>query len=355
MNVPGYLINGNISLYSSGSYSLGYMLNFENEVPDNMSKKLFIKVVPLCEISFREDFYFYYRGIQNLQILVSHDSWYKNEVYIQRDVYDKTSNFPICLKIHDDFIVNNENIQDFFNVVLNQTDISFNVDDSVGTNLKLGVIVMDFCKGEMAVRKFKHYYSNSKKFGSHFLSNRMKIFINRQENEIIALFYLTQIIYILIKLIHMGYIHNDIHFGNIMINDSEICTNQAYDENDNIIQYYMGKVYIIDFGNTYNQRLTNTYLKKIKINESYENLSFSRIINILGRKIIVDGYDFNKKVFANKWYIYDWMINIFFNKENITINEEIIKNMEILVNNFEKNICINGMKKTEKKSCFCFW
>ena len=23
---------------------------------------------------------------------------------------------------------------------------------------------------------------------------------------------------------HMGYIHNDIHFGNIMINDSEICT-----------------------------------------------------------------------------------------------------------------------------------
>lgn len=355
MNVPGYLINGNITLHSSGSYSIGYMLNFENDVPENMNKKLFIKVVPMCNISSNEDYYFYYRGIENIQILVSHDSWYKNEVSIQGEIYDKTSDFPICLKIYNNFIVNNDNIEDFFKVVLKQSDISFNVDENVKTQLQLGVIIMDFCKGEMAARKFQNYYSSSKTFGSHFISNRMKIFINRQEQEIISLFYLTQILYALVKLMRMGYIHNDIHFGNIMINDSEICTNQAYDENDNIKHYFTGKVYIIDFGNAYNERLTNSYLKKIKVNESYENLSFSRIINILGRKIILDGYDFNKKQFVNKWYIYDWIINIFFNKKNIIIDEETIKNMEILVKNFEKSININGIKKTEKKSCFCFW
>lgn len=354
MNVPGYLINSNINLHSSGSYSIGYMLNFENNVPENMNKKLFIKVVPMCNISSNEDYYFYYKGVENIQILVSHDSWYKNEVSIQGEIYDKTSDFPICLKIYNNFIVNNNNIEDFFKVVLKQNNISFYVDDVVKTQLQLGVIIMDFCKGEMAVRKFQHYYSTSKSFGSHFISNKMKTFINRQEKEIITLFYLTQILYALVKLMRMGYIHNDIHFGNIMINDSEICSNQAYDENDNIKYYFTGKVYIIDFGNAYNERLTNSYLKKLKVNEPREKLSFSRIINILGRKIIIDGYDFNKKQFVNKWYIYDWIINIFFNKKNIIIDEETIRNMETLVNNFEKNININGIKKTEKK-CFCFW
>ena len=32
MNVPEYLINGNITLYSSGSYSVGYMLNWLEDV-----------------------------------------------------------------------------------------------------------------------------------------------------------------------------------------------------------------------------------------------------------------------------------------------------------------------------------
>ena len=45
----------------------------------------------------------------------------------------------------------------------------------------------------------------------------------------------------------------------------------------------------------------------------------------------------SKKTFYIKWYIYDWFINVFFNKSNVTIKPDIIDKIEHLVNEFDEN------------------
>ena len=56
---------------------------------------------------------------------------------------------------------------------------------------------------------------------------------------------------------------------------------------------------------------------------------------IYWKKVLMDGYN-SKKHFISKWYIYDWFINVFFNKSNKTINRYYDK-IEHLVNEFDEN------------------
>ena len=53
----------------------------------------------------------------------------------------------------------------------------------------------------------------------------------------------------MIELYKMKCIHDDLHLGNLIISKDEIVTNQAFDKNGKINPIFVGRVYIIDYGN----------------------------------------------------------------------------------------------------------
>ena len=84
------------------------------------------------------------------------------------------------------------------------------------------------------------------------------------------------------------------------------------------------------------EQTKNFVLKKT--NKHHEDIhKTSDIIHLLGKKVLMDGYNFKEKHFISKWYIYDWFINVFFNKSNVTIKSDIIDKIEHLVNEFDEN------------------
>ena len=368
MNIPKYLsdifqdkVKANISFINSGSYSIGFLIEFLDNYP-NIPKKLFMKIIPIIEFKCENDITFNY--YKSLHIIASKKTSYENEVKVQRDLYKKTTDYPICMRIYNDFIITNDKVISFIKKLAKFEKKCININTIANSliinedKISLGIIIMDYCNGTSGFLKFKNFYSQKASFGAFFISKKIKDYILRKENELSIFFYLIQIIYIVTYMFRLGIIHNDLHLGNIMIDESQICSNKAYNSDGSINNNFVGRIYIIDFGSACNETLTDKYIKNIKSvseNETRENIEFSKIINILGRKIILDGYDFNKKIFANKWYVYDWFINLFFNKDIMEINKDIVDNMELLVNNFQENIVINNENIIKEKKCFCFW
>jgi len=367
MEMPKFLIDifdrkieASISHEHNGSYSIGLLLSFKKRPPNGYLKRIYIKLIPICDLD--DDQYLYLRYNMNQYVYTSKRKWFDNEVRIQQELYEKTLDYPICLKLFNSFIIDNIFLILFFKKLikhekkqsLNMEILESSIFGFKGT-ISMGVIVMEYLDSSMAFKLFSPCYTMSKSFGKHFNENPLIDCINRNKNHIL-MFYLTQIISAMNIMFKLGYIHNDLHFGNILIKEDEICSSFAYDQN--IKRHYIGRIYIIDFGNAYNVEQTQRYLLKTQ-NKNVESCDFIDIVNILGRKSITDGYNFDEKRFNDKWYIYDWFVNIFFNKQIITIKPEIVNKMENLVKKFnESKIQEPIYKKTEaveNKRCFCLF
>ena len=367
MEIPKFLIDifdnkieASISYAHSGSYSMGLLVVFKRRPPKGYKKQIYIKLVPICDL---DDIDLCLRYNNNQHVYTSKQKWFENEVRIQCELYKKTLDYPICLKIFHSFIINNAFLILFFKKLIKHEKkqnfimdiIESSVFDFQG-NISLGVIIMEYLESSMACKVFGPCYTMSKTFGKHFNEIPLVDCMKREKHHIL-LFYLTQIVSAMITMFKLGYIHNDLHFGNILIKEDEICSSFAYD--DNIKKHYIGRVYIIDFGNAYNTEQTQHYLIKKTQNKNIESYTFIDIINILGRKVIMNGYDFDERRFTQKWYIYDWFVNIFFNKQVITIKPDVVCKMESLVKTFDDcKIQTPIYKKTEvneNKRCFCLF
>lgn len=354
-------IEASISHEHNGSYSIGLLLSFKKRPPNGYLKRIYIKLIPICDLD--DDKYLYLRYNNNQCVYTSKRKWFDNEVRVQQELYEKTIDYPICLKLFNSFIIDNIFLILFFKRLikhekkqnLNMEILESSIFGFKGT-ISMGVIVMEYLDSSMAFKLFSPCYTMSKSFGKHFNENPLIDCINKNKNHVL-LFYLTQIISAMILMFKLGYIHNDLHFGNILIKEDEICSSFVY--NDKMKKHYIGRAYIIDFGNAYNVEDTQCYLLKKTQKKNVESCEFMDIVNILGRKTIIDGYDFNEKHFNCKWYIYDWFVNIFFNKQVITIKSDIVNKMESLVEKFDESKIQEPIyKKTEvveNKRCFCLF
>jgi hypothetical protein len=207
---------------------------------------------------------------------------------------------------------------------------------------------------------FNSYLTYKTNFGEYFL---VKDFIEEIKQEKIRTRYLFMIIQLvdhIIELFKLNIIHGDLHMGNLMIDNHEITTTQAYFGNGKLNYIYVGKVYIIDYGNVYTKEKTEKYkikyaFEKKKKDKSFNDLAITEnkhIIELIGKKMVKNGLGSNNN-FENGWYIYDWLLNLLFDS-NYDINEEIFEHFNNLLINYQKgkNELLN--KKNEENCCWLY-
>lgn len=139
---------------------------------------------------------------------------------------------------------------------------------------------------------------------------------NKQELKK-SLFYIVQILSGLLELLENGWIHGDLHLGNVLINPNQICTTQCFNTDGTIDDDspFMGKVFIIDYGTAV--KVGNPNPRKLgSIPEFKKN-----IIEILTTQ---GSHEYGPLDF----YIYDWLPLIF------CVN---LKEMETLTEVMKKN------------------
>ena len=207
---------------------------------------------------------------------------------------------------------------------------------------------------------FNSYLTYNCTFGKYFLVKDLQNEINENKIRTVYLFIIIQIIYNIILLFKNGIMHRDLHFGNIMIDKNEIITNQAYLKNGKIDYRYVGKVYIIDYGNSVNINKINKYkneyiIKKKENNNNFNDINVEEnmhIIELIGKKILKDGTNLNSEL-ENGWHIYDWILNLLFTSD-YQINEELFKKFDVLLSEFEKGKNEFNEMKNEKNCCSIF-
>ena len=272
VNVPELLnkiLNNNkiiINQTNGGSYSLGYtfLLN---------QTKIFLKLIFINDS--QEDDSVYYN--LNKKVYKVPYSFYINEVNIQKYVYKKMKIAPLVI---ENYILDYEkNINDeeediiyFFNK-LSEKDNKKNLNykmllNNLKTNKfnKIGLIFMSYMDYVNGNNYFNSYLTYKTNFGQYFL---VKDFIEEIIQEKIRtryLFMILQLVDHIIQLFKFNIIHGDLHMGNLMINNHEITTTQAYLENGKLNYIYVGKVYIIDYGNIY----TKEKIEKYKVKYAFE-------------------------------------------------------------------------------------
>ena len=369
VNVPELLnkiLNNNkiiINQTNGGAYSLGYtfLLN---------QTKIFLKLIFINDS--QEDDIIYY-NLNKKIYYVSHN-YFVNEVKSQKYVYKKTKLAPIlidsCLLDYEKNMNDEqEDILYFFNK-LSEKDNKKNVNykillNNLKTNKdnKIGLIFMSYMDCINGNHYFNVYLSKINKFGQYFLVKDFIEEIKEEKIRTVYLFILIQLVHNIILLFKNGIIHKDLHFGNLMINNNEITTNQAYFDNKKINYLYVGKVYIIDYGyvslENKIEKYKSTYVsKKKEMNENFDDIHVEEnkhIIELIGQKIINDGYYNEKKKFEDGWFIYDWLLNLLFDSNN-NINEEVFEHFNNLLINYEKgqDDFINYKKKEEENCCWLY-
>jgi serine/threonine protein kinase len=152
-----------------------------------------------------------------------------------------------------------------------------------------------------------------------------------------SLFYIVQILSGLLELLENGWIHGDLHLGNVLINPKQICTTQCFTDgtiDDN--SPFMGKVFIIDYGTAV--KVDNP--RKLPPIEEFK----MNIIKILETK---GSHEYGPLDF----FIYDWLSLIFYD-DSQCINEQNISTMFSYVEQFREKrdeyqkIMIGNMMKS---------
>lgn len=362
MTIPNYLYDGllNKTVYftyvNSGSYSIGYKMEFMKNKPENISDILFLKMIPLShEVGDKEEFMqFNYRKI----ICTSTESMFDKEVVNHKYVYnneEKRINFPL----YDHFILDSQktftdkmsDLQYFFQS-LSMMEISSVMDENYlrsclnchKESIKLGIIIMPYMDCISGYNYFRLYTSPSKIFGKFFDATLLIQEIRSGVIKSNSLFILVQIIYRVLKLFKMKCIHDDLHLGNVLISPNEIVTNKAYDKDGRINPVFIGRVYIIDYGNAYiseefDREVFKCVNKKKRAYKDYiyDSTNVYQVIEMLGRKIIYDGYNRDTKQMTMEWYLYDWYFNIFFDN-NFQIRHDVVETIILFTNDLENEI-----------------
>lgn len=364
MAIPNYLHDGLInktvsfSYASSGSYSIGYKMEFLKDKPDNFKDMLFLKIIPLCDKDTDDNRFLQFNVFK--KISTSTEDMFYREINVQNYIYNlQRHNMNMNIPIYDCFILDSQrtfsdsmsNLHYFFKSlslmeitnILDENSI-FNCFENYKDDMKVGIIIMPYLDCVNGYKFFNMYTTSSKIFGSFFDMNELIIEIKKKEITSNSLFMFVQIIYRLVELFTLRCIHDDLHMGNIMINKDEIITKQAVNKDGTINPIFVGRVYIIDYGNVnigngFDRELEKFAIRKKKSfpNFEFDASKFSHIIEMLGRKIVYDGYNRETKQITMEWYLYDWYFNLFFDKD-LHLNKEIVKIMASFVKDFEKEI-----------------
>tara|TARA_B110000483_G_scaffold221917_1_gene278359 strand:- start:4560 stop:5735 length:1176 start_codon:yes stop_codon:yes gene_type:complete len=364
MTIPNYLHDGLInktvsfSYASSGSYSIGYKMEFLKDKPDNFKDMLFLKIIPLCDKDTDDNRFLQFNVFK--KISTSTEDMFYREINVQNYIYNlQRHNMNMNIPIYDCFILDSQrtfsdsmsNLHYFFKSlslmeitnILDENSI-FNCFENYKDDMKVGIIIMPYLDCVNGYKFFNMYTTPSKIFGSFFDMNELIIEIKKREITSNSLFMFVQIIYRLVELFTLRCIHDDLHMGNIMINKDEIITKQAVNKDGTINPIFVGRVYIIDYGNVnigngFDRELEKFAIRKKKSfpNFEFDASKFSHIIEMLGRKIVYDGYNRETKQITMEWYLYDWYFNLFFDKD-LHLNKEIVKIMASFVKDFEKEI-----------------
>ena len=351
-----------IKYTNGGAYSLGYTLILNG-------KKIFLKIIPIFNSNNKDDDCLYIN--LNKKIYNVPESFFYNEIKTQKYVY---KNLKICPCIYDTYILDYEK-----NINKDEDDIIYFInklalkDEKKNINYKillnnlktyqfnkLGLIFMSYMEYTNGNIYFNSYLTYNSIFGKYFLLKDLQNEINKNKINSVYLFIIIQIIHNIILLFKNGIMHRDLHLGNIMIDRNEILTKQAYLENGKIDYRYVGKVYIIDYGNSVNENKINKYKMKYIKEKKEKNNNFSdfnveenkHIIELIGKKIIKDGTNSNSEL-ENGWHIYDWMINLLFTSD-YQINEELFKKFDVFLSEFEKGKNEFNEMKNEENCCSIF-
>ena len=184
--------------------------------------------------------------------------------------------------------------------------------------MKMGIIIMPFIEATSGYTLYQPHITKTKIFGSFFNPNQIIEDIQNKEVKKNETFIFVQTVYHMIELYKMKCIHDDLHLGNLIISKDEIVTNQAFDKNGKINPIFVGRVYIIDYGNASVQDNFDKEVKKCVNRKKRSNGDFqynptnvAQIIEILGKKIIYDGYNLETKQMTLEWYLYDWFPTYF--------------------------------------------
>ena len=381
MSIPRYLYDGLkdktviFSYVNSGSYSTGFYMDFIRNKPDDIPDTLFLKLIPLCDDKDYEQFV---RINFQRRIHTSSRKMFDNEISVQTHIYDNRKyNSCACIPIQDYFILDDgqrfgENTSDivFFLKSLKMMEVTDVLDVNMtlksimsfdNNSLQLAVIIMPHINGGTGYNLYRSLLSKSKDFGSYFDSTALITEILEKKIRTHHLFCMVQIMYRIKELFKMMCIHDDLHLGNILINNDEICTSQAYFPNGNINPIFVGRVYLIDYGHAYISDkfkfIRTRYMKELLKKDHtfvFDSNNFYQIVDLIGRKILRDGYNKYTNAMTSDWYMYDWYFNLFFDK-NMNVNKPVVKQMEKFVKEFEHGLMTyeNEIEKTTDSVSVC--
>lgn len=218
-----FINNSNIKLLTNGTSGIILVADLQNEITKNYLKispdenfgkpvkNIIIKLSIICH----KDVAFKLSEEKDLNSITNEE--FQNEINIQTDIYLKTIQYlqPLCPGIVYANITNNYDLLTILVRNSNNNMILANLENFLkrnsSLNLKLGIIGMEMLSSSVPLIYFK----------------------NQQGAMSLAR-------YIVLKLaLETGYNHNDFHYGNILIGDSE-----------NYFYNIRKRPFIIDFGRT---------------------------------------------------------------------------------------------------------
>lgn len=240
-----FINNSALKIFSSGANGIILTGNLQNDIPknysiispdENFSKPVKNIIIKLCIVS---DDYIQIKLSNKLEIYTIIEQEFQDEINIQTDIYLKTIQYlqPLCPGIVYANITNDNSLLD---ILMNNSNenkdkmVLSNIKKNLSKiNLKLGIIGMEIISNSYTLNYYK--------------KNNLALNVGR---------------YALLKLaLETGYNHNDFHYGNILL------------ENSN--NYFAGidvRPIVIDFGRS--TKINPDIMSKIKNevnNKNYTN------------------------------------------------------------------------------------
>lgn len=338
---------------------------------DSQVRTVFVKLVPLHKF---KSYKWYMMGAYNNEVTSSLHKSFANECSAQVEIYKKTNHnmdsFVPPLYFSD--IIESSVIDvleqkisctsalpdDFFDELKSH---------AVHLNRDVGIIMMP----SMPIPPIKTgyhvldgfgFYTNIYKMGEYFnISNKdftsweysgnddNKNFVLKKYDELESIshkkcmFYMVQMLSGLIDLLDNGWIHGDLHTGNVLINPRQISSTHCFGRDSNGRLFFdsdspfLGKVFIIDYGTA--RRVYDYEIDIINsVSETDERRIFRNKIKVL---LIARGsHNYSPIEFSS----YDWFVSLFASRKadkktynyNTDLIQKNITTMFDLVNDFRE-------------------
>jgi hypothetical protein len=225
MTIPDYLYDGimNKTVYftyvDSGSYSVGYKMEFMKDKPDYLSDILFLKMIPLYDIKCEESIFM--RFNIHRKIYTTPTPFFKEEVKIQEYVHEnKKNNLNVGLPVYDSFILEKgnacfTNLPDlsYFFKSLSIMEITDTLDFeyishclNLYCEMRLGIIIMPFIESTSGYTLYQPHITSTKIFGYFFNPDQIIEDIQNKEVKKNETFIFVQTVYHMIELYKMKWV-----------------------------------------------------------------------------------------------------------------------------------------------------